>query len=225
MKKYIILKIKKNPKLLYIFAFLYNLAHFNFFFLKSFNGNSFVKKGAFIKSLSIVIAGKNNKVVFQPGSRIKNSKIFIQGSNCTISVGPNCIINNTDFWIEDNIGSIVLGPYTSIEGAHLAVTEGKEIKIGNDCMFSTSIQVRTGDSHPIFDMKTSIRINEADDVVIGNHVWIGANASVLKGVRINDGAIIGTGSIVTTSIENNCIYAGIPAKKVKENINWERDRS
>jgi len=60
--------------------------------------------------------------------------------------------------------------------------------------------------------------------MIGNHVWLGADVKVLKGAIINDGAIIGTGSLVSGTVDANCIYAGIPAKKVKEHVSWRRDR-
>ena len=54
------------------------------------------------------------------------------------------------------------------------------------------------------------------DVIVGNDVWIGANAVVLPGVRINDGAIIASGAVVTKDIPPYSIAAGVPAKTIKE---------
>ena len=48
------------------------------------------------------------------------------------------------------------------------------------------------------------------------------NAVILKGVIIDDGAVIGINSVVTKDIPKNCIAAGIPAKVIKRNILWKR---
>ena len=48
------------------------------------------------------------------------------------------------------------------------------------------------------------------------------NCTILKGVTISDGAIIGIGSIVTHDIDSCCIAVGIPAKIIKKNIHWKR---
>ncbi len=59
-------------------------------------------------------------------------------------------------------------------------------------------------------------------MIIGNHVWIGENALILKGVKIGDNSIVGAGSVVTKDVPNNSIVAGNPARIIKNNINWER---
>jgi len=91
-------------------------------------------------------------------------------------------------------------------------------------MFSNRIEIRNGDSHAIFSKETNQRLNSNKPVKIGTHVWLGADVKVLKRVTIGDGAIISTGAIVTRNVESNAIYAGVPAKKVKDNIYWERER-
>ena len=57
-------------------------------------------------------------------------------------------------------------------------------------MVSKDVSIRTGDSHSIIDLKTKKRINFGKDVVIGNHVWLGLNTSILKGVRIGNNSIV-----------------------------------
>lgn len=52
-------------------------------------------------------------------------------------------------------------------------------------------------------------------IVIGNDVWIGAHATILKGVRIGDGAVIGAGSLVNKDIPQGAIAAGNPARVIK----------
>lgn len=54
------------------------------------------------------------------------------------------------------------------------------------------------------------------DIIIGENVWIGMNSIILKGVIIGDNSVIGAGSVVTKNVDGNCIYAGNPAKKIRE---------
>ena len=55
---------------------------------------------------------------------------------------------------------------------------------------------------------------------IGNHVWIAAYATILKGVCVGDGSVIGTHALVTKDVPNRVVAAGVPAKVLQENIEW-----
>ena len=91
-------------------------------------------------------------------------------------------------------------------------------------MLSSGIDIRNGDSHSIIDLKSNKRVNYAKDVFIDNHVWIGADVRILKGSKINTGSVIASNSVVTQEVPRNCVAGGIPAKAIKENINWSRDK-
>ena len=155
---------------------------------------------------------------------MNNCLIYIKGNNCKIDVDKHCVINKTEFWIEDDFSSINIGSKTTIESAHIASTEGKTISIGNECMFSTNIQIRNGDSHSIYDKTSQVRINKANSVLIKDYVWLGSDVKVLKGTTINENSVIGSGSIVTNNVSPNSIYVGSPAKNVNKNIYWNRER-
>ena len=91
-------------------------------------------------------------------------------------------------------------------------------------MFSKEITFRTGDSHSIVNLEGQ-KINFSKDITIGNHVWVGNRVIITKGTRVCDNSVVGTGSTVSKKFEEpNIIIAGVPAKKVKENINWLRER-
>ncbi|MGS0525300.1 hypothetical protein ACU8V7_09025 [Zobellia nedashkovskayae] len=82
---------------------------------------------------------------------------------------------------------------STFEDTHLAVTEpSSKVTIGVDCMFANTIDIRTGDSHSIIDIKSNKRINYAKNIIIGNHVWVGAHSSILKGATIADNSIVAT---------------------------------
>ena len=57
-------------------------------------------------------------------------------------------------------------------------------------------------------------------IVIGDHVWIGMNVIVLKGVTIGEGSIVAAGSVVNKDVPPHCLVAGVPAKVVKTDVTW-----
>ena len=90
-------------------------------------------------------------------------------------------------------------------------------------MLSYDIEIRNTDSHKIYDKNTNERINEGSSINIGNHVWLGMRAVILKGVNIGHNSIVAAGSIVTKDVKANTIVSGNPAKQIKENVYWTRE--
>lgn len=131
--------------------------------------------------------------------------------------------NNLNILIMDDGSNVTIESNTTINGAEFWITEGMNITIGEDCMFAKNIELRTGDNHAIF--QGNKRLNKGGSISIGNHVWIGANAKIMKGVVIPSGSVIGNASLVTKPLEEgNAIYAGTPTKLIKSNIYWYRDK-
>ena len=186
--------------------------------------NNIVNKGAVLFKCKIKSRG-HNTIIFHEGAILRNTVIRIYGNNNIVEIGTNVSINHGDIHIEDDDNRIVIGEGTYICGkTHLACIEGKSIFIGKDCLFSSEIVLRTGDSHSIVDMSGE-RINHAEDVVIGDHVWIGYRVLINKGAVIPENTIIGTGAVVTKSFEEpNTVLAGVPAKVVKKDVNWRKER-
>ena len=79
----------------------------------------------------------------------------------------------------------------------------------------------TSDGHPIF--QNNVRINFAKDILIEKHTWIGDNVTILKGVHIGEGCVIGINSTVVKDIQAKSVAVGNPAKVVKENIEWKAE--
>ncbi|MDD3319931.1 MAG: acyltransferase [Paludibacter sp.] len=222
LKNKLITTIKASESLLNFVAATYSFG--TVLRTKGRKKNSIKYTGSMLKNTSIQINGSNNSIFIAPKNRLINCKITIIGTNCKLYIENNCTLKNLELWLEDNGSEIFIGNTSSMEGGHIAATEGESIKIGNDCMFSHRIEIRSGDSHSIYQKDSDKRINNAKPVVIGSHVWLGADAKILKGAVIIGGAVIATGAVVTGVVEANSIYAGNPAKKVKENIYWDRER-
>ena len=174
------------------------------------------------KRSKLLIIGNSNQVSIGKSCTIERTDIHIMGNNSQLSIGDGFCIRKGCISIEGDNCNITIGEKTTIRGAELIAKEnGTQLMIGQDCLFSHSISIRTSDGHPIYDNDNN-RINPAKKIMIGNHVWIAQNVCVLKGAHIYDNSIIGFGSIVTYAIPANCIAVGIPAKVVKENVYWKR---
>ena len=186
--------------------------------------NIFRKKISSGNSLNISCA-LLKKVDIEDFCQLTNCAFYISGNNNTVRIGPWSTLINGEICIEDDGNEIILGEHTRILGkTHLAAIEGTKIVIGKDSMFSSDVHFRTGDSHSILDMSGK-RINGSEDIVIGEHVWVGTKVTCLKGARVPDHSIIGACALVTGKFHTpNCVLAGVPAKIVKENVDWSMQR-
>ena len=101
------------------------------------------------------------------------------------------------------------------------IRSAERIKIGDNSLVGWNVQINTDDGHSILhDGKAVKRVGSIE---IGNHVWLTSNTIVAKNVKIADGCIIAQGAVVTKSIsESKSLVGGIPAKVIRQNIEWEK---
>ena len=64
----------------------------------------------------------------------------------------------------------------------------------------------------------------ASPVTIGNHVWVGRNSTINKGVTIYDNSVIGSNTLVTHDVPSNTVFGGVPGRVLKKNVSWSRKR-
>ncbi|MCI1857572.1 MAG: sugar O-acetyltransferase [Sporolactobacillus sp.] len=89
-----------------------------------------------------------------------------------------------------------------------------KIRIGDNVLFAPNVGIYTA-GHCIDPQLRLDKQEYAAPVVIGNNVWIGANASVLPGVTIGANVVIGAGSVVTKDIPANCVAVGNPCRVLR----------
>lgn len=123
-------------------------------------------------------------------------------------------------------GLVQVGEYTYGHPRILSYSSASRITIGKFCSIAEEVVIiGAGGAHhrywTVANFPLEIRFakrehrNEMHAVRIGNDVWIGTRATILSGVRIGDGAIVGAGSIVTKDVPPYAIVAGAPAKLVR----------
>jgi len=142
----------------------------------------------------------------------------------------------TRLLLEKNAKMTINGPFSIYCNSYIRVVKGGElifnggfinenvqitcaskVIIGERCSIARDVIIRDYDAHTLEIPDFKI----AKPIIIGNHVWIGNRAMILKGVTIGNGVIIAAGAIVTKNIPANCVAAGVPAKVIKENIKWK----
>ena len=161
-----------------------------------------------------------SEVVLEEGVRLRNAELLIRGN------ANSCIIKKSSHFsgrieLYGDGNTVIIGEGTSIRRALLVAHNGRKIEIGNGCLFSHDVELRTTDSHKIFD-EDGVRINEDRDIIIGNSVWLGVGVLVLKGVTIGGGCVVGARSVVTNDLAPRALAVGSPARTARKSISWEQ---
>ncbi|WP_240619933.1 acyltransferase [Cupriavidus neocaledonicus] len=171
----------------------------------------------------IVVAGNNNKIIVGQGVSLVNVRMQLLSNGNIVEIGSGCRITASIIMKLVDNNSITIGAGTTIGGCNFICGEGTAIAIGNDCMLAWNLEVRTTDSHAIIDVASGERINCAADIVIEDHVWVGAHATILKGAHVGRDSVVSIRSVVTDKFhESGLVIGGAPARKLRSGINWQR---
>lgn len=96
----------------------------------------------------------------------------------------------------------------------------KEITFGRDCLLSWEILIMDTDFHRIVNMQGEV-INKPSPIRVGNHVWIGCRATLLKGAVVPDNVVIAAGSLIAKPLTDSLHIYGGNNKKLKADVNWK----
>lgn len=171
---------------------------------------------------------------FQAGSVYGENVCFDESASCTnqtghkenIQIGNNCMIRCQIIALGN--GKITIGDNTYI-GVNSRVGAIQNVTIGNNVIISSQVHILDNNNHPTAP-EQRLQMTESADyfgelwswtksahapVHIQDNVWIGERCTILKGVSIGKGSIIGANAVVTRDIPDYVIAAGNPAKVVK----------
>lgn len=163
---------------------------------------------------------KNSKIVLHGDLIINTNREGWKGKSTIIRMGENSTIICEGFNLMYNSDIILFEGAELTLGCNSYINSGckirchKKISIGNDCAISHDFTVMDSDAHSINGD------NGTRTVHIGNHVWIGTRVTILKGVNIGDGAVIAAGAVVTKDVMPNTMVGGVPARVIKEYVEW-----
>ncbi len=145
-------------------------------------------------------------IVHEPGIpllRVRNSGGVIEAANCTFFPGVRL-----ECWSGARI-TIGNGTYLN---RNVEIIAAREVTIGRDCMIAWDVVIMDTDQHGVHGREAV-----AKPVRVGDRVWIGCRAIILKGVTIGDGAVIAAGAIVTKDVPPLAVVAGQSARVIQVN--------
>ncbi|MDQ6654794.1 MAG: acyltransferase [Verrucomicrobiota bacterium] len=171
-------------------------------------------------------------VHFGTGFFCESAQVFKQFK----SVQPRAIVAGDhvslyagcSFALSEN-ATCTLGDFTLVNGALLMAED--RIEIGAHCLISWNVAIADCDFHPLdaaqrrldsmalapfFEGRPSRPQLCSAPIVIADNVWIGMNATILKGVTIGENSVIAAGAVVSKSVPANAVVAGNPAVLIKQ---------
>lgn len=150
-----------------------------------------------LSDASYVPNKRSTIIMMKPGAvfEAKNSCIYYGG---TLRIGENARFS---------IGNSYINSDCRIECS-------KAITIGNNCAISFDFCAMDSNGHELD------RNRESKDIIIEDRVWIGSRVTVLPGVRIGEGAVIASNSLVNKDVPPYTLVGGVPAKILREKVSW-----
>lgn len=192
--------------------------------------------------MNVIDNGKNNLVLSEdyPGVTVRfdgdNNRLNINNcleknlSNLNVSfVGDSPVVSINEVRkigklrvVAKNGGGVSIGRKTSIEEAYF-LADSSKIEIGQDCMISFQVNMRTTDAHGIYDLNSGKLLNCPGTIKIEDHVWLGQGVLVSSNVVVRDNCVIGARSYLRNCIiDKNSIAVGTPARVIRDQIIWDR---
>ena len=156
------------------------------------------------------------------GARLQLDGLAFIGPGVVLQVGKGARIELGRWsWlghgtkIRAHEGFVSIGAKT-VMGQECTISAFQHVKIGRECVIADRVMFIDFD-HGVVEVERPIRLQGIykRDVNVGNNVWIGYGACILRGVTVGDNAIIGTNSVVTKDVPANAVVAGLPARVIR----------
>ena len=135
--------------------------------------------------------------------------------------GHFAVYANSSLYINEN-ATLHLGSGYINTGLSMSVFDS--VTIGNKVYISENVTIRDSDDHTLASLDASATCQTKGitaPIHIRDNVWIGMNATILKGVTIGEGAVVAAGAVVTKDVPPHSLVAGVPAKVIRTNIQWK----
>jgi len=162
------------------------------------------------------------RLLTRAGWRWVSDGPFFLGKGLELKIEPRGKIRFGRFvWVGDGTkircheGVVEIGAKT-VMGQECTISAYQHVRIGEECVIADRAMFIDFD-HGVVEVERPIRLQGIykRDVEVGNNVWIGYGACILRGVSVGDNAVIGTNTVVTKDVPANAVVAGIPARIIR----------
>lgn len=163
--------------------------------------------------------GKNNILVCDNNIKLEGALLEFNGDNSIVYLRSS-LAEGFNLTVYNN-STIFIGKNNKFcSSVSVNVFEGMNLIIGDDCLFEDNVVISTSDYYLIYDVNSKERINFSSSIFIGDHVWLGANTYISKGVKIGSGTIVAPTSFIPpySNCHSNCYLFGNPVKIIKDNV-------
>lgn len=174
---------------------------------------------------AVINIEKNAKLVLHSHLSVNYPKYYHSTEEAFLYIksGAQLTINGNVSLCSRSTIQLQEGGRLEIGSAHInhgaSILIGGNTKIGDDILISRDVKIFDSDFHNIID-EEGRQTNMPKPMNIGNHVWIGLGAIILRGSQIGDGAVISAGAVVMGRIKAGTNAIGNPARSFS-NIKWE----
>lgn len=147
--------------------------------------------------------------------------IALWGVGSVVDIGFGTVVEEGSILCGDG-SSVVIGNEVQIgPRSWIDARNGGCIEVGDHGLWSTDVRVATDDMHAILDDVTRARVNKrGSTIVIERHVWLGIDVLVLPGARVGRNSVIGAKSVVSKTIPDHVVAAGVPARVIRQGVTW-----
>jgi len=156
------------------------------------------------------------------GRRLQLDGLAFIGPGCELQVGRGAVLSIGRWsWIGHGCkircheGQVSIGA-KSVMGQECTISAYQHVSVGSECVIADRVMLIDFD-HGMVEVERPIRLQGIykRDVRVGNNVWIGYGACVLRGAVVGDNAVIGTNAVVTKDIPANAVVGGVPARLIR----------
>ena len=156
------------------------------------------------------------------GRRLQTDGLAFVGPGVKLEIGRDATVHLGRWsWIGHGCkiraheGEVSIGA-KSVLGQECTISAYQHVSIGRECVIADRVMLIDFD-HGMVEVDRPIRLQGIykRDVRVGNNVWIGYGACILRGVTVGDNAVIGTNAVVTRDVPANAVVAGVPARLLR----------
>ena len=174
------------------------------------------------KYARLIVRLGRRKLLTLYGPRLKLDGLAFIGPRVVLQIGRGARVELGRWsWIGHGTkircheGVVVIGAKTVL-GQECTISAYQHVSIGRECVIADRVMLIDFD-HGMVEVDRPIRHQGIykRDVRVGNNVWIGYGACILRGVTIGDNAVIGTNAVVTRDVPANAIVGGVPARIIR----------